>query len=140
MGFFVWCEGSSLWYAGFSLVVGHGLQNTWAQQLPRVSSVVLASGLSCLLTRDRTCIPCVGRWTLNHWTPREVLILESLEDVHFSRVGNSQEVAISIARGPGWVHLLYEPHFLYHYYYYYKGIYCFGASLMAQMAKNLPAM
>ena len=23
------------------------------------------------LTRDRTCIPCIGRQTLNHWTTRE---------------------------------------------------------------------
>ena len=24
------------------------------------------------LTRDRTCTPCIGRWSLNHWTTREV--------------------------------------------------------------------
>ena len=23
-------------------------------------------------TRDRTCTPCIGRWSLNHWTAREV--------------------------------------------------------------------
>ena len=23
-------------------------------------------------TRDRTCTPCIGRWSLNHWTTREV--------------------------------------------------------------------
>ena len=23
-------------------------------------------------TRGWTCIPCIGRWNLNHWTPREV--------------------------------------------------------------------
>ena len=50
MGFFIWCEGSSLWYVGFSLVLGHRLQNTWAQQLPHVSSVVLASEFSCPTT------------------------------------------------------------------------------------------
>ena len=22
-------------------------------------------------TRDRTCVPCIGRWVLNHWTTRE---------------------------------------------------------------------
>ena len=22
--------------------------------------------------RDRTRVPCIGRWTLKHWTPREV--------------------------------------------------------------------
>ena len=24
-------------------------------------------------TRDQTRVPCIGRWVLNHWTPREVL-------------------------------------------------------------------
>ena len=24
------------------------------------------------LTRDRTCTPCFTRWSLNHWTPREI--------------------------------------------------------------------
>ena len=28
-------------------------------------------GLSSL-TRDQTCIPCIARWILNHWTSREV--------------------------------------------------------------------
>ena len=23
-------------------------------------------------TRDGTCVPCVGRWILNHWTTRDV--------------------------------------------------------------------
>ena len=38
-----------------------------------------ASGLSCgtwdlsSLTRDRTCIPCIGMQILYHWTTREVL-------------------------------------------------------------------
>ena len=27
------------------------------------------------LTRDRTCVPCIGRHILNPWTPREVPIL-----------------------------------------------------------------
>ena len=42
------------------------------------SSVVL--GLSCSMvpgifwTRDWTCAPCIGRWILNHCTPREVLL------------------------------------------------------------------
>ena len=24
-------------------------------------------------TRDRTGVPCIGKWILNHWTTREVL-------------------------------------------------------------------
>ena len=27
------------------------------------------------LTRDQICAPCSGRWSLNHWTAREVLTL-----------------------------------------------------------------
>ena len=26
-------------------------------------------------SRDWTCVPCIGRWILNHWTTREVLFL-----------------------------------------------------------------
>ena len=43
-----------------------------------VSSVVPGLGCPVALwhlsspTRDQTCIPCVGRWILNHWTTREV--------------------------------------------------------------------
>ena len=29
-------------------------------------------------TRDQTCVPCVGRWVLVHWTTREVLFIVSL--------------------------------------------------------------
>ena len=25
-------------------------------------------------TRDQTCVPCIGRWILYHWTPREVSV------------------------------------------------------------------
>ena len=32
------------------------------------------------LTRDRTCILCIGRWSLNHWTAREVPITTVSED------------------------------------------------------------
>ena len=28
-------------------------------------------------TRDRTRIPCIGRWTLNHWTTREAPLFEA---------------------------------------------------------------
>ena len=24
--------------------------------------------------RDQTCVPCTGRWILNHWTTREILV------------------------------------------------------------------
>ena len=43
-------------------------------------SVVVAQGLRCssawgksFQSRDRTCVPCIFRWILNHWTTREAL-------------------------------------------------------------------
>ena len=77
------CAGSSSLSAGFSLVAEHGL-------LILVTSLVVAQGfqwgsvvLCCTgladpwhvassQTRDRTHVPCTGRWILNHWTTREV--------------------------------------------------------------------
>ena len=43
-----------------------------------MGSVVLAMGFSCpqnvesSWTRDRTCVPCIGRQILCHWATREV--------------------------------------------------------------------
>ena len=68
----VWHTGSSLWHMGsfvavhgLVLVVACGLQSAWAQ-MP-CSMWDLSS-----LTRDQTCVLCIGRWILNHWTTREV--------------------------------------------------------------------
>ena len=33
------------------------------------------------LTRDQTCVPCIGRQILNHWTTREVKRSETLSHV-----------------------------------------------------------
>ena len=47
-------------------------------QLRMQASVVTVHGLTCpkhvesSRTRDRTHIPCIGRWILNHWTARVV--------------------------------------------------------------------
>ena len=30
------------------------------------------------LIRDRTCTPCIGRWSRNHWTTREVPVMSFL--------------------------------------------------------------
>ena len=57
----------------------------WSKGLVYVASVVVVHGLSCLAVcevsflvsfqaRDQTCVPCIGRWILNHWTIREVQI------------------------------------------------------------------
>ena len=48
------------------------------QQLQHVCSIVWYTGLVVLRhmesswTRDRTCVPCIGRRIPNHWTNREV--------------------------------------------------------------------
>ena len=59
-----------LWHEG-SVVVAHGLQST--------GSVVVAHGAQLLHgmwdppgTRDRTCVPCIGRRIPNHCSTREV--------------------------------------------------------------------
>ena len=59
-----------LWWSGFSLWWLLFLQSTG-------SRVVVALGLIALghvgssRIRDQTCVPCIGRWILNHWTTRE---------------------------------------------------------------------
>ena len=86
---------SSLWCAGFSLgcllllqstgsrCAGFSSCGTRAQQLWLVGSRAQAqqlwrTGLVAPLhvgysqTRDRTCVPCIGRWILNHCATREV--------------------------------------------------------------------
>ena len=71
---------SLLWCAGFALRWLLLLQST-GSRVGRRASVVTAHRLSgpatCGIfpdqTRDRTCIPCIGRWILNQWTTREVL-------------------------------------------------------------------
>ena len=95
-----------LWHAGFFLYLWHagsrahglcscGVQapecmgsvvcGRWALSLRRVSSVVVAQGLNCPTamwdlsspSRDQTCIPCIGRQILYHWTTRVVPVLDS---------------------------------------------------------------
>ena len=57
--FFFGYSGSSLQFTGFSLFVACGLSRPVAprHQFP---------------TREQTCVPCIGRQSLNHWTTREV--------------------------------------------------------------------
>ena len=44
------------------------LQELWY----RVSPMPVGSSQ----TRDQTRVPCIGRWMLNHWTPREALHID----------------------------------------------------------------
>ena len=79
--FIVACRVFSLHCTGFSPAVVCRLSSCGLQALEHAGSVVAAHGLSCpacgmwdlsSLTRDRTCVPCLGRQILNHWTSREV--------------------------------------------------------------------
>ena len=56
-----------------------GLKGTQAQWLWPEGYVALQHVGLRSLTRDWTCIPCIGRQVLNHWTTREVP-LEFLRD------------------------------------------------------------
>ena len=77
------CVGSSLPCVGFSLQwllllrsrgsrrVGFSSCGVWAQQLWR-TGLVAPWHMGSSQTRDRTRVPCVGRWILNHCATREV--------------------------------------------------------------------
>ena len=57
-----------------SLVAEHRLQAHGLSQLQHVSSLAVLVALRHMgssWTRDRTHVPCIGRWILNHWTNRE---------------------------------------------------------------------
>ena len=60
------CTGSSL-LLKLSLVAVSGLQahGTQAKSCSEVCRI--------FSDQDLTCVPCIGRWILNHWTIREVL-------------------------------------------------------------------
>ena len=51
--------------------VGFYSCGSWTQQLRHTGLVALKHAGSSS-TRDRTHVPCTGRWILNHWTTREV--------------------------------------------------------------------
>ena len=69
------CTGSLLWCTGFSL---SGFSCGRTQAVWHVGSVIVAHRLSCPVARgisqSRTRVLCIGKWTLNHWTTREVLM------------------------------------------------------------------
>ena len=54
------------------LLQSMGFRALWLQQLGLMGLVALGHRGSSQ-TRDRTRVPCIGRWILNHWTSREAL-------------------------------------------------------------------
>ena len=69
----LWCEGYSWWWLPLWLVDSgaHGLQ-----QLRNMGLVALQC-VGSSWTRNRTCVPCIDRWMLNHWTTEEALQADS---------------------------------------------------------------
>ena len=63
------CAGFSLRWLLLLLSMG---SRAWAQQSWRTGLVALRH-VGSSRTRDRTRIPCIGKWFLNHWTTRNVL-------------------------------------------------------------------
>ena len=59
-----------------SLIAEHGLYGTRAQMLWS-AGLVAAWPVESSWTRDRTCVPSVGRQILNHWTTGEVPVVFS---------------------------------------------------------------
>ena len=59
------CRAQALEYESF-----HSC-GTWAQQLWRAGTVALRH-IGSSWTRDRTHVPCIDRWILNHWTAKNV--------------------------------------------------------------------
>ena len=90
----LWCTGFSLWWllllwSTGSRPAGFSSCGAWAQQLWLTGSRVQAQQLwrTRLLapwhvgssrTRIQACVPCIGRWILNHCTTREALYLHLL--------------------------------------------------------------
>ena len=54
-----------------SLVVEHGLKGTQASVVVWLLGLVALRHVGFSQSRDRTSVPSIGRWILNHWTTRE---------------------------------------------------------------------
>jgi len=68
-GAFSCCGTQALEHMGFSSCC------TWTQWLWLMGFVV-PQHVGSSWTRDRTGVPCIARWILNHWTTREALFFD----------------------------------------------------------------
>ena len=75
-------EALGLLTAAASLVAEHGLSGAQASVVP-VHELSRPWHVKSSWTRDRTHVPCIGRWILNHQTTREVLNDCSLKMLSF---------------------------------------------------------
>ena len=71
------CAGFSCCRAWALGCLGFSKWGVWDQQL-WCTSLVATWHVKSSQTRDQTCVPCIGRWLLNHWTTTEVPRLANL--------------------------------------------------------------
>ena len=67
-----------LWNTG-SRHMGFSSCSSWAQQL-WCTGLAAPWQVKSSQTRNQTCVPCIGRWILNHWTTVEVPFLSHLKE------------------------------------------------------------
>ena len=86
--FFFGCAGSSLRYVGFfsCSTQASSPHSMWALSFR---------------TRDRTCVPYMARWILNHWTTREVPVSSFLIWMYYYYLGTPTSKCL---KGPGCGH------------------------------------
>ena len=63
-------QGARPSHAGLSCCE-HGPYSLWPQELWR-TGLIAPWRVGSSWTKNQTCVPCIGRWILNHWTTREV--------------------------------------------------------------------
>ena len=98
--------------------VGFSSCGRWAQQLQFLGSRAQAQPLCCQgLTvpwyvghsqvRDRTCVSCIGRWTLHHWAIREALkILIIMNRVKDKRLKRWYSTPVQNRKAEDWFSIL----------------------------------
>ena len=89
------CMGVSLWWllllqSTGSRCMGFCNCGAWAQLLRCINLVALRH-VGSSWTRDQTCVPCIGRQILNHWTIREVPLSSNNSSPLFSTLELSMQ-------------------------------------------------
>ena len=79
------CSVFSLWWllllqSGVSKLAGFSSCGTWSPDL-QLTCLVTSQHVGSSHTREQTHDPCIGRWILNPWTTREVLLVYFGEDL-----------------------------------------------------------
>jgi len=72
------CGAQASHRGGFS-VVEHGLSACGLGRCGTCHSFSCSTDVGSFWTRNRTCVLCIGKWILDHWTMREVPVLLILQ-------------------------------------------------------------